>query len=134
MLETAAVDYLFVYGTLRCDTDTDMYRLLAAHATYIGTARYRGRMYRIDYYPGVVPSDEPVDTVYGEVYRLADTDLILAALDEYEGCSPHRTGTPLYVRRAECVNLEGQPLLAWIYLYNLPVTGCERIASGDFLA
>jgi gamma-glutamylcyclotransferase (GGCT)/AIG2-like uncharacterized protein YtfP len=58
-----------------------MHRLLARHGDLISDATYQGRLYRIGYYPGGVPSDDPVDVVRGEVYRLRNPNPVLRRLD-----------------------------------------------------
>jgi len=51
-----------------------MHRLLTRHGDLIGDATYQERLYRIGYYPGVVPTDDPADIVRGEVYRLRNAN------------------------------------------------------------
>ena len=73
---------MFVYGgTLQRKVGSRMHRLLARHGDLIGDATYQGRLYRIGYYPGGVPSDDPVDVVRGEVYRLRNPNPVLRRLD-----------------------------------------------------
>jgi len=64
-------DRLFVYGTLMRGFDHPMARLLSRNADFLGEARCRGRLYRMEhhrikYYPGLVLSDDPADVVFGE--------------------------------------------------------------------
>ena len=47
-------ELLFVYGTLMRGSRHPMARELEAHATYLDDASYRGRLYRISTYPGIV--------------------------------------------------------------------------------
>ena len=127
-----ADDLLFVYGTLRRDTGSEMCRLLARHADFVGEGTYRGRLYKVDYYPGVVPSDDPADRVRGEVYSLRDFRIALPQLDHYEGCGPGFREPTEYVRRQEEIVLaEGAACTAWVYVYNRPVGGLVWIRSGD---
>ena len=125
---------LFVYGTLRRATGHEMQQRLAAHSEFAGDAWFRGRLFMVDDYPGAVPSARQADRVRGEVYRLRDPGLILAILDEYEGCDPDSPATALYRRELADVTLDGGgQVTAWIYLYNRPTTGLQEIESGDFL-
>lgn len=127
-------EYLFVYGTLRSGAQSEMARLLARSADLIGLATFQGRLYRVDYYPAVVPSRHSGDQVKGEVYRLRDPDAVLPALDDYEGCGPGYPEPAEYIRRKEQVRLKGgETFEAWIYLYNLPGERLPRIESGDFM-
>jgi gamma-glutamylcyclotransferase (GGCT)/AIG2-like uncharacterized protein YtfP len=126
--------FLFVYGTLRRKGGSRMHRLLARHGELVGDATYQGRLYRVSYYPGVVPSDDRADVVHGEAYRLRNPHLVLPSLDRYEACGPGFRQPTLYVRLNQEIRLkDGQTLLAWIYVYNRPVNGLKRVPDGDFL-
>jgi len=107
---------------------------MARHAAYVGGAQFQGTLYQIDYYPGAIPSPRAGDRVRGEIFRLLRPELLLPRLDEYEECSPERPRPTEYVRRKSMLLLDsGQRTEAWIYLFNRPVTGFRKIASGDFL-
>lgn len=127
-------DYLFVYGTLRRDTKSEMYHLLARYAEVVDEAIYQGKLYKVDYYPGVVPSENPSDIVHGEVYRLNRPEVVLPRLDEYEECGPGFPEPTEFIRRKESLVLKkGNEVLAWIYIYNHPTDDLELIESGDLL-
>lgn len=128
-------EYLFVYGTLRRGHASPMRSLLETHAEYVSDAYFQGRMYRIDYYPGVVASCRQNDRVRGELLRLRQSKWLLERLDEYEACSPGYPYPTEFVRSRELFRLvSGQRLQAWIYLYNRPVDPRRLIESGDFLS
>lgn len=132
-------DRLFVYGTLMRDFDHPMAQLLAANADFLGQAQCRGRLYRVKHYPGLVLSDDPADTVFGEIYRLRQADDLLREFDMYEACGEGFPEPTEYVRRMLKVTRsdggagEPQVLEAWTYLYNWPVAHLPRIASGRFM-
>jgi gamma-glutamylcyclotransferase (GGCT)/AIG2-like uncharacterized protein YtfP len=126
-------DYLFVYGTLRRDSDSEMYHLLARYGQFVGDATYRGKLYMVDYYPGLVPSDNPRDVVFGEVYKLSCPDIVLSRLDDYEECGPKFSEPTEYVRRKQNVKLKsGEVIGAWVYVFDRPTDGLQLIESGDF--
>ena len=126
--------FLFVYGILRRDTNSEMYHLLARHADFVGEGTFQGKLYRIDYYPGVVPTMDKRDRVFGEVYRLLEPDLVLPLLDQYEECGPGFSDPTEYVRRIEKILLRsGRIMSAWVYVYNRPTDNFDIIESGDFL-
>jgi gamma-glutamylcyclotransferase (GGCT)/AIG2-like uncharacterized protein YtfP len=126
--------YLFVYGTLRRGFNSEMFRLLARYANFVGEASYQGKLYKIDDYPGVVPSKNQVDLVQGELYQLHDAGLILQQLDLYEECSPDLLQPTEYIRELCEVRLQNDEIIqAWFYRYNHPVDSLERLPSGDFL-
>ena len=127
-------DRLFVYGTLMRGFDHPMAKLLSRSAALIGEARCRGRLYRVKHYPGLVLSDEPGEVVFGELYRLYAPDELLREFDMYEACGEGFAAPTEYVRRVLPVTVaDGQAEEAWTYLYNWPVAGLPRIASGRFL-
>lgn len=128
-------EMLFVYGTLRRDTRSEMYRLLARYADFVAEGTFQGRLYKIDYYPGVVPSDDPNEQVHGEVYVVRQPEIVFPKLDQYEECGPGFPDPTEYVRRRETVRLQnGSACQAWVYVYNRPTNKLERIPSGDFLS
>lgn len=125
-------DLLFVYGTLRRSVAGGQHPLLT-RAGFVAEARWHGRLYQVGDYPGAVPDDASSASVAGELYRLADPDEDLAALDDYEECGPVYGVDAEYVRTVTRVALaDGSVREAWIYLYNRPVDGLARIESGDF--
>lgn len=124
---------LFVYGTLMRETGSAMHRLLAGNADFVGKATFRGRLYLVDGYPGAVPSDDPDERVWGEVYRLRDPARVLEQLDRYEEYGPGFPYPYEFVREIGEVRLfEGVTVTAWIYHYNRPTVDLRRIPSGKF--
>ncbi|MBR1270854.1 gamma-glutamylcyclotransferase [Bradyrhizobium sp. AUGA SZCCT0222] len=127
-------DRLFVYGTLMRGFDHPMAKLLSRSADFIGEATCRGRLYLIKHYPGLVLSDDPADIVSGELYRLRDREALLGEFDMYEACGPGFRAPTEYLRQMLNVTLaDGSASEAWTYVYNWPVSGLPRIASGKFL-
>jgi gamma-glutamylcyclotransferase (GGCT)/AIG2-like uncharacterized protein YtfP len=126
-------DRLFVYGTLMRGFDHPMAKLLSRSADFIGEARCRGRLYLVKHYPGLVLSDDPEDSVFGEVYRLRARDELLREFDMYEACGDGFPPPTEYIRQMLSVTLlDGSASEAWSYIYNWPVTRLPRIASGSF--
>lgn len=79
--------YLFIYGTLRKGCRAHRYM---NEAKFLGRGTLAGKLYYIDRYPGLVDSTE--GNVVGEIYEV--DDVVLASLDNYEGCfedPPHYT-------------------------------------------
>jgi gamma-glutamylcyclotransferase (GGCT)/AIG2-like uncharacterized protein YtfP len=135
-------DHLFVYGTLMRGFDHPMARLLSRGADFIGEARCRGRLYLVRHYPGLVLSDDAGDVVFGELFRLRQPAELLREFDMYEACGEGFAEPTEYIRQILAVTREGEaaepasteaPIQAWTYIYNWPVAGLPRIASGRFL-
>jgi gamma-glutamylcyclotransferase (GGCT)/AIG2-like uncharacterized protein YtfP len=127
-------DHLFVYGTLMRGFDHPMAKLLSRSADFIGEARCQGRLYLVKHYPGLVLSNEPGDIVVGELFRLRQPAELLREFDMYEACGEGFAEPTEYIRRMVPVTRDGGAVSeARTYLYNWPVTGLPRIASGRFL-
>jgi gamma-glutamylcyclotransferase (GGCT)/AIG2-like uncharacterized protein YtfP len=127
-------DRLFVYGTLMRGFDHPMARLLSRSADFIGEARCRGRLYLVKHYPGLALSGDPSDVVFGELYRLHQPDELLREFDMYEACGEGFAAPTEYIRRMLTVTRDdGAADEAWSYIYNWPVAGLPRIASGRFM-
>jgi gamma-glutamylcyclotransferase (GGCT)/AIG2-like uncharacterized protein YtfP len=127
-------DLLFVYGTLRRGSGTELHRRLAAEAEFVSPATFRGRLFLVADYPGVVPSDAASDIVYGDLYRLDQPENSLDWIDQYEHCGDRFPAPQEYLREIRPVRLpDGSVREAWVYLYNHPVEGYPRLPSGDFL-
>jgi len=135
-------DHLFVYGTLMRGFDHPMARLLSANADFLGAAHCRGRLYLIKHYPGLVLSEDGGDIVHGELYRLRARDELLREFDMYEACGEGFVQPTEYLRKMLSVALADRTAAeastdswteAWTYVYNWPIDGLPRIASGRFL-
>lgn len=120
---------LFVYGTLRPGHEGEgapMMRSLAARSKHVGRGDVRGKLYSIDWFPGMVESDSAQDRVIGDVLLLPNDDGLLAELDAYEGAD--------YARREIPVTMaDGERITAWTYVWIGALDGATRIESGDFL-
>ena len=122
---------LFVYGTLRAGFDGLMAKWLASVACHAGPATARGRLYRVQDYPGFVPC--PTAFVVGDLFLLPKDPAVLDRLDEHEECAAHFPRPHEYRRERLIVQSESGPAQAWVYVYNRDVAGLELIESGDFL-
>ena len=112
-----------------------MFHFLEKNAEFLDNARFRGKLYKIAHYPGVIASEVPDDVVFGEVYLLQCADFVLAHLDQYEECGADFPAPNEYVRRLQEVILgNGDIVTAWVYIYNRPTEGFEQIYPGDFLS
>ena len=119
-------DRLFVYGTLRRSSKRPMDHMLQGRIDFIGTGTFRGRLYDLGSYPGVVPSPDPGDLVTGEIYLLHDPSGDLPILDRYETDEYHRGKHPITLEN-------GNQIQAWVYIFIAPVVNARRIGSGDYL-
>ena len=100
-------------------------------ASFLGPARWQGRLYLVSYYPGAVPSELTEDIVYGELWTVTDPQT-LALLDQYEECTPLDSLPHEYTRSIETVWLGDQALKAWVYIYKRDTNELKQITSGHF--
>lgn len=112
---------VFVYGTLRRG-GTNHFRMKGAD--FLNEAKARGRLYRIDWYPGLV-LDSTADEIHGEVYQTAAG--LLEELDHFEGGAYRRVRTQVLLP-------DGAELSAWVWEWRGPVDESRRIRSGDWLS
>jgi gamma-glutamylcyclotransferase (GGCT)/AIG2-like uncharacterized protein YtfP len=127
------LDLLFVYGTLMRGFDHPMARLLEQNAEFLGAAQSDGRLYLVRHYPGLVPSEDPTDVVFGQLFRLPRPRELLAQLDGYEGCGEAAAPPHEFIRATRpVVAADGTEHQAFVYLYNWPLDGLPRIADGRF--
>jgi gamma-glutamylcyclotransferase (GGCT)/AIG2-like uncharacterized protein YtfP len=100
----------------------------------MGEARTRGRLYWIDWYPGLIDSMSRRDTVLGDLIAVAWPDRVFPLLDAFENASTAASSRYDYVRRRRSfVRTNGDVVSAWTYMYNRPSVKGARIGSGDFL-
>jgi gamma-glutamylcyclotransferase (GGCT)/AIG2-like uncharacterized protein YtfP len=119
---------VFVYGTLRRG-GSNHFRM--AGAGFISSGTIRGRMYRIDWYPGLV-LDPHGDEIQGEAYAVGPEQL--EALDRFEGLSAGEIQGSEYRRvQTTVVKQDSQTLTAWVWEWLGMVDESQRLADGDWL-
>jgi len=124
-------DLLFIYGTLHPDRApaaiASTARLLKPFDGGSNRATIQGRLYDLGAYPGVVLSDEPADTVAGELFILPNDPAVLARLDDYEDFRRSDPANSLFLRQRVLATLQSGPdasteIACWVYTYNHPVS------------
>lgn len=123
-----APESVFVYGTLRRG-GSNHFRM--AGAEFVSAGTIAGRMYRIDWYPGLV-LDATGDEIHGEVYTV-DAGM-LAALDTFEGLSAGEIQGCEYRRvQTTVVGRDSQIMTAWVWEWLGIVNESQRLTAGDWL-
>jgi gamma-glutamylcyclotransferase (GGCT)/AIG2-like uncharacterized protein YtfP len=117
----ASCDRVFVYGTLRRG-GSNHFRMEGA--LFITTATVRGRLYRVDWYPGLIP-DASGDAIRGEVYQTSHD--LLERLDAFEGTEYRRVMATAHPTGGQ------PPLAAYLWEWLGPCDEDQRIISGDWL-
>ena len=119
---------VFIYGSLRRG-GSNHFRM--AGAEFIASGTITGRMYRIDWYPGLV-LDEAGDEIHGEVYSVGPE--LLSALDVFEGFSAGETQGSEYRRvQTTVVQQDSITLTAWVWEWLGLVDESQRVSDGDWL-
>lgn len=122
---------LFVYGSLRKDAEHPMHAVLLEHGKPGGATKVRGRLYVIDWYPGLV-LDPTAGWVVGELWTDV-SDEAWPVLDFYEGCSAEDPAPHEFIRTRATVESDNGPRSAWVYAFGRDVAGLEQVRSGDWL-
>ena len=123
---------MFFYGTLMSGFKRPGRARLDLALAPVGYGSIQAVLFDLGIYPAAIPATQ--SRVRGEMHRMLNPDSVLEALDEIEGYRPGQPDTSLYVRREMQVSLDdGRVAEAWVYLYNAPLGGAQRIDSGDYL-
>jgi gamma-glutamylcyclotransferase (GGCT)/AIG2-like uncharacterized protein YtfP len=114
-------EHVFVYGTLRRG-GSNHFRMDGAR--FVTAATVRGRLYHIDWFPGLV-LDATAGAIIGEIYQTSSA--VLEELDLFEGAEYRRLQTQVRLP-------DGQTVTAWLWEWLGPVNESRRITSGDWLS
>lgn len=125
-------ELVFFYGTLMMPFNRHGRLRVDRHLTYVGRGTIAAALFDLGIYPAAVPATDA--RVWGEVYEMTHSTIVLQALDEVEGYRADEPEASLYTRVLTPVTLEdGRAVEAWAYFYNAPLGRAERIESGDYL-
>ena len=125
-------DLVFFYGTLMSGFKRPGRTRVDLALEAVGRGWIQAVLFDLGIYPAAIPATD--SRVRGEVHRMLDVDAVLLALDEIEGYRSSQPDASLYVRRETAVMLDGGKVAdAWVYFYNAPLGGAQRIDSGDYL-
>lgn len=120
---------LFVYGSLRRGSGHAMSAWLAERAVWKGEASVEGVLYRVSWYPALVPASG-AGQVRGDLYRLPAS--LLPELDVYEDIRQQPDDE--YRREQGLVQMmDGSCHMAWIYWYVQSAKGMRPVPGGDWL-
>lgn len=104
---------------------------LEATGRFEGPCRFRGAMYDLGGFPGLVEGET---LCHGVIWRVEDTSVI-PALDEFEDVMPENPTASLYIRgKTPLLDVNGAQTgrEAHLYWYNRPVDGCPKITDGNW--
>lgn len=130
------ISYLFTYGSLKsnaiCLMGTEERAVLRDQAQLVARASIAGLLFDVGPYPGAILEGRRTVRVHGEIWKLpGEQDSLIEMLDRYEGCDASSPVPHTYSRRKVRIRLEaGRRVVAWMYLWNGPVSPEQRIHSG----
>ncbi len=125
-------DLVFFYGTLMSGFRRPGRDGLDRDLKPLGRGWIDAALFDLGIYPAAVPATD--SRVWGEVHQMLDVATVLRELDAIEGYSASEPDASLYTRAETPVMFEDRPpALAWVYFYNAPLGGAQRIDSGDYL-
>ena len=104
---------------------------LDAGGEFLRDVSLRGDLYDLGGYPGIIDGD---GLVKGILYRL-DNAALAVPLDEFEDVVPGENDASLYLRvKREVCDHNGQRTgeTAWVYWYNQPIDGYQKIVNGNW--
>lgn len=127
-------DKIFVYGTLLNDIHSMIANHLKTHSILLGDGLVRGKIYDLGSYPGLIYEPTASSMVFGQVFQLNDPNEILTTLDNYEGISPEAPTEDEYAREIIKVEINGEKIDCWAYLYLKSTEGLKQITSGNYLS
>lgn len=124
--------HLFVYGSLMGSIQSKIARLLHENSDFLGVAKVQGRLYDLGSYPGLI-IDENAALVEGHIFKLHHPAALLDYLDQYEGILPNNPDLNEYVRQLIPVDLSGEMLQCWAYIYQLSIQNLPIISFPNYL-
>lgn len=132
------VERFAVYGTLRPKASAEPRHLLEAGLLVNeGAMTLNGwQMFSLGGYPGIKESEDRDDLIVVNILRRGEEcsdeqwQSIISGFDRYEGYREADKRASLYLRHR--VHTTNGP--AYIYVYNHPTDGRERIEDGDWLS
>ncbi|SEN52076.1 Uncharacterized conserved protein YtfP, gamma-glutamylcyclotransferase (GGCT)/AIG2-like family [Mucilaginibacter gossypiicola] len=124
--------FLFVYGTL-LQPGNQFADYLSKHCKFISEGKIKGRLYDIGDYPGAVIDDREERYIYGRIFMMDDPETILKIVDDYEGIGDVYHHPQEYTREQVNILTIDNNINCWMYLYNLSVSNCRQIISGDYM-
>ena len=129
-------DFLFVYSSLRKSFHPEGQHFVSQYFEFLGLGKVKGLLKDSGTEPVAVPAADEV-YIKGELYKLKDPthfSYVIGQLDEYEGVVAEAGETALYRRELATVySQDTEPVMAWIYWYNMDTSSYKVIPSGDIM-
>lgn len=129
------MDYLFVYGTLMQKYPKNaLIEILRKKTKYVGEAFTYGKLYLVDYYPGLLSNSAgEYHKTFGEIVEVVDSSL-WQELDDYEDYRDSDICNSLYIRKIVPCYLvdDSRQIETYTYIYNKSVDNLNFLKNGRF--
>ena len=126
-----------MYGTLLSKFPENPFKSrLEKNTQFIGEAFTYGKLFLVDYYPGLIHNNPHENhKVYGEIVSFDGSLDFLASIDEYEDFNPNDIFNSLYIRKLKsCFLLENNKSFnCHTYIYNKNVDNLKILTNGRFI-
>ena len=122
---------LFIYGTL-LNHNNEFAVYLKDHSHFFANGKIKGKLYDIGEYPGAVLDDDD-EYIYGVILQIEDPEVVFLEIDDYEGYGDEQKEPNEFIRISADVETTSEMVACYIYVYNLPVDGLEKIESGRYI-
>jgi gamma-glutamylcyclotransferase (GGCT)/AIG2-like uncharacterized protein YtfP len=126
-------EYLFVYGSLLNDIQSQMATFLKQEGQYLGEAYIKGKLFDLGRYPGLIYLPKGEKEVFGHLYEIYNPKFCFSILDRYEGIMPNAPESSEYKRENCIIQFQEQEMESWVYLYNFETNKLKEIPSGNYL-
>ncbi|MBK8805965.1 MAG: gamma-glutamylcyclotransferase [Bacteroidales bacterium] len=133
-MKNAAIEFVFVYGTLQSQFNNYWSRFLRQHSVYVSKGKCSGRLYHIAHYPGAVYDETSEKFIHGELYLTTKAPYLFQILDAYEQCT-HNYPTPheFAIKKIK-VKVKYFSVEANCYLFNRDTAAFPIIESGFYFS
>jgi gamma-glutamylcyclotransferase (GGCT)/AIG2-like uncharacterized protein YtfP len=122
---------LFIYGTL-LNHNNEFAVYLKDHSHFFANGKVRGKLYDIGEYPGAI-LDNGDEYIYGVILQIDDPEIVFLEIDDYEGYGDEQPEPNEFIRISADVETASETVTCYIYVYNLPVDGLEKIEGGRYV-
>ena len=107
------IEYLFVYGSLQSKYANKYAKYLRKNSIFISNAYCLGILKQIDWYTGLILTNNSEQKVQGELYSFIPNEHFFKILDTYEDIDSGE-----YIREKIIVYADDIEYLSWAYIYN----------------
>lgn len=122
---------LFIYGTL-LNHNNEFAVYLKDRSHFFANGKVKGKLYDIGSYPGAILEDCE-EYIYGVILQVDDPEVVFSEIDDYEGYGDEQPEPNEFIRIPANIETVSETVTCYIYVYNLPVNGLQKIEGGRYV-